>query len=94
MANSDPLRDFLLEEVERIESELDAQAVPSPSRWTYRFTWQDVERARRYRWSLPSEPAILARQASSGSSGHGELEVEIRYREGLSAYQVSVRRRR
>ena len=95
MVESDPLLGFLREEVERIELELDSRLGGSGSRWTYRFTWQEVERARRYRWRLPSGPAEAARgaagESAGGSIGVGRREIAIRYREGLSAYQVTVR---
>ena len=93
----DPLVSFLHDEVERIEREVDAQlGAPMARRWSYRFTWQEVERARRYRLPLPSDVSLAARRSAPRRSSSTERDVnamrdiQIRYRAGLNAYQVTV----
>ncbi len=72
----DPLLPFLIGELEQIEEVVGIRSrliVPTSSleesaedvqtfRWTYRFTWQQVERGRRYVIPLPREIASLALQ--------------------------------
>ena len=72
----DPLLPFLIGELEQIEEVVGIRSrliVPSAPladssddvqtfRWTYRFTWQQVERGRRYVIPLPREIASLALQ--------------------------------
>ena len=72
----DPLLPFLIGELEQIEEVVGIRSrliVPTSSleesaedvqtfRWTYRFTWQQVERGRRYVIPLPRETASLALQ--------------------------------
>ncbi len=65
---ADPLMDFLLDELARMELEAGFRArlaiptvLETPTadwrtvRWSFRFTNQQVERSRRYVWSLPRE---------------------------------------
>ena len=72
----DPLLPFLIGELEQIEQVVGIRSrliVPTSLleesaedvqtfRWTYRFTWQQVERGRRYVIPLPREIASLALQ--------------------------------
>ena len=109
-ATDDPLQDSLHDEVARIERLVD-QRLPWPAnavvgdvadagqtvRWSYRFTWQEVERGRRYVMPLPTDRAIDARRSAlaelrslvaDASVTVQPSEPRIRYRSGLSVYEV------
>ena len=112
MANTDdPLLDSLREEVARIERLVD-ERLPWPAnavagiaaetdqtvRWSYRFTWQEVERGRRYVMPLPADRAFDARRSAlaelrslvaDASVIVQQSEPRIRYRAGLSVYEVA-----
>ena len=107
----DPLAEHLRDEVGRIERLVDQHlawpvtAIPGvvaepqqTIRWSYRFTWQEVERGRRYVMPLPTNRALNARRAAlSEFPGLSEgatvviqpSEPRIRYRAGLSVYEIS-----
>ena len=94
---NDPLLSFLHDEVERIERQVDERVSPPPDRrWSYRFTWQDVERARRYRSPLSIEPSLAARRSAVTNAPRPDPPdgsrriIRIRYRPSLNAYQVTV----
>ncbi len=77
-ATDDPLLPFLLGELEQISDSVGlARRMLAPStvldddepaslikRWTFQFTWQQVERARRYVIPLPREIAIEAQRST------------------------------
>ena len=111
MANTDdPLLESLRDEVDRIEQLVD-ERLPWPAnavagdvadagqtvRWSYRFTWQEVERGRRYVMPLPAARAFDARRSAlaelRGLVADANVVVQpseprIRYRSGLSVYEV------
>ena len=112
MANTDdPLLESLRDEVDRIEQLVD-ERLPWPTtavagivaeggqtvRWSYRFTWQEVERGRRYVMPLPADRALNARRSAlaelrslvaDASVVVQPSEPRIRYRAGLSVYEVA-----
>ncbi len=107
----DPLFEHLRDEVDRIERLVDQHlawpattipgAVAEPQqivRWSYRFTWQEVERGRRYVMPLPTDRALNARRAAleefpalakDATVTIQSGEPRIRYRAGLSVYEIS-----
>ena len=107
----DPLLESLREEVARIEQLMD-ERLPWPAnavagvaaetdqtvRWSYRFTWQEVERGRRYVMPLPADRALNARRSAlaelrslvpDASVIVQQSQPRIRYRAGLSVYEVA-----
>ena len=107
----DPLLQHLRDEVGRIERLVD-QRLPWPAsaipgvvtesaqtvRWSYRFTWQEVERGRRYVMPLPTDRAIDARRSALEELRSfvadtpivvQQLDPRIRFRAGLSVYEIS-----
>ncbi len=107
----DPLLPFLAGEVKRIEQLVDSR-LPWPDhtaagsveqtgqlvRWSYRFTWQEVERGRRYVMPLPINRAIYARRsvweetrslANSSPLVIQPVTPRITYRARLNSYEVS-----
>jgi hypothetical protein len=107
----DPLIEHLREEVDRIERLVD-QRLPWPDtaihgivtqsaqnvRWSYRFTWQEVERGRRYVMPLPVDRAIDARASAltelraiavGARIVVQQAEPRVRYRAGLSVYEIT-----
>ena len=108
---NDPLLQHLRDEVDRIERFVD-QRLPWPDianpgvvtesgqtvRWSYRYTWQEVERGRRYVMPLPTDRALSARR-SALEELHGlvadtpivvqQAEPRIRFRAGLSVYEIT-----
>ena len=107
----DPLISHLRNEVDRIERLVDQRApwpfalvhglVPEPDqviRWAYRYTWQEVERGRRYVIPLPIDRALNARRSahselldlnSDAIAGVQQSQPRIRFRPTLSVYEVS-----
>ena len=107
----DPLLESLREEVARIEQLVDerlpwpANAVAGVAAETdqdhplvLRFTWQEVERGRRYVMPLPADRAFDARRSAlaelRGLVADARVTVQqseprIRYRAGLSVYEVA-----
>ena len=107
----DPLLDSLHDEVARIERLVDQRlAWPANTvagdvadagqtvRWSYRFTWQEVERGRRYVMPLPTDRAFDARRSALAELRSlvadanvvvQPSEPRIRYRSGLSVYEVT-----
>lgn len=107
----DPLLEHLRDEVDRIER-LVNQRLPWPAtatpgevtqsaqtvRWSYRFTWQEVERGRRYVMPLPTDRAINARRSAleelrslvaDTPVAVQQADPRIRYRAGLNVYEIS-----
>ena len=107
----DPLISHLQDEVARIERSVDQRLpwpfavvhglVPEPDqviRWSYRYTWQEVERGRRYVIPLPVDRALDARRAARsqlpvrGSNPACTVEQpqpRIRFRPTLNVYEIS-----
>ena len=107
----DPLLDSLHDEVARIERLVDhrlawpANAVTGvvaetdqTVRWSYRFTWQEVERGRRYVMPLPADRALNARRSALAELRNlvadasvivQQTEPRIRYRARLSVYEIT-----
>ena len=107
----DPLIGHLRDEADRIEGQIDQRlawpanagrgAVSTPAHtvhWSYRFTWQEVERGRRYVIPLPIDGALSARRTALAElrrliGGRSVIvepaEPRIRYRAALNAYEVA-----
>ena len=107
----DPLISHLQEEAARIERSVDQRLpwpaavvhgpVPEPEqviRWSYRYTWQEVERGRRYVIPLPADRAVDARRAARSQlpdrNSDPALTVQqpqprIRFRPTLNVYEIS-----